>query len=618
MIDHANTSWWNAIVNAIEEGYVAINLHGQVVSWNQCALKILHISAEQMQDIASWQSKGLIPLKKMLDEKEHFSGKEISLYSENGTITWLRINGRHLVTETDKGYILTFTDITKWIDTNKSLSAVISSLDDIVLEVAEDGTILHVWMNREASLTIPWKQLEGGRPDGYMPESLVNDITAIMKVVYETKKEQIKIYHDPLGKQEDIWYRARLVLSENANNSIIISLEDVTAKCRAEQELKHTKDKLEESRRVFESVFNYSPTGIGLIGPDGRWMDVNESLTNTLGYTREEMKAMDIGNMIHPDNRESAVNQITMMLNGEINTYKAERRYQHKEGHYIWVFLAASLLWNADGTPRFFIIQMIDVTELKHLNTEAQKKNIILLATSVDLRQKIKQLQEFNKIIAHNLGGPATALVASTDLLPEIVEENERNTLLQYMKATVCAILGTLRDLKLVLNLKENEDVPFTECGLRPMIEQQWSILKPLAEKKGAILHLDLKVDAFYYSTTYLENILFNLLSNALTYTRPGVQPEIEVSSWEQDDEIVLKVTDNGLGIDLDKHGSQIFRYRKIFHRGVGGEGVGLFMIKNQIKTFGGSIKVKSEEGKGSSFFVYFNNNRESIHKQDE
>jgi sensor histidine kinase regulating citrate/malate metabolism len=79
-----------------------------------------------------------------------------------------------------------------------------------------------------------------------------------------------------------------------------------------------------------------------------------------------------------------------------------------------------------------------------------------------------------------------------------------------------------------------------------------------------------------------------------------------------------LKITDNGLGIDLDKHGSQLFKYKKIFHRGMGGEGVGLFIIKNQIKTFGGNIKVESEEGKGSSFFVYFNNKREPILKHDE
>jgi len=616
MIDHVN-HWWSAIANAIEEGYVAIDLHGQVMAWNQCALKILRISETQIQDTAYWKSAAIQPFAVMLRERKDFSGKEISLQHEDD-ITWLRINGRHLITGTDKGYILTFTDITKWIDTNKSLSAIISSLDDIMLEVAANGTILHVWMNKRARPTLPWKMMEGKQFPDYLPETLITDIRKLMKNVYQTGKVQVITYHDPLHRGEDIWYRARLLLSDNANNSIIISLEDVTTECKAERELQHTKNKLQESQKVFESVFNYSPTGIGLIGPDGKWMDVNESLATTLGFTREELRAKNIADIVHPDDHESAVNQITMMLNGEINTYRAERRYIHKDGHYIWVYLAASLLWNADGTPRFFIIQLLDVSELKHLNTEAQTKNIILHATSVDLRQKIKQLQEFNKIIAHNLGGPATALVASTDLLPEITEENDRTLLLQHMKGTAESILDTLKDLKLVLDLKENDEVPFTECDLEALIQQKWSLLRPLVEKKKAVLHLDLQVDTIYYGKAYLENILFNLLNNALIYTRPDVPPQIYISSRKEETEIVLEVKDNGMGIDLDKHGTQIFRYKKIFHRGLSGEGVGLFMIRNQIKTFGGNIKAKSEEGKGSSFFVYFNNNRESILKQDE
>src|SRR4051812_32652574 len=108
MIDHANT-WWDAIANAIEEGYVAINLQGEVVAWNQCALKILRISAHQIIDPTYWKSH---PLSILLEERQHFSDREIEVYNK----TWLKINGRHLVTDTDSGYILTFTDITKWID----------------------------------------------------------------------------------------------------------------------------------------------------------------------------------------------------------------------------------------------------------------------------------------------------------------------------------------------------------------------------------------------------------------------------------------------------------------------------------------------------------------------
>jgi PAS domain S-box-containing protein len=600
MNDHVN-NWWNTIAGAIEDGFIVTDSQSHIVAWNESALHILQVSVPEIQHLK--------PIAALLQLKQEFSGKEIDLGQK-----WLKINGRRFLTETGEGYLLTFTDISR----NKSLGNIISALDDIVLEVAADGTILHVWMNKATRLTLPWRKMEGRYADDYMPADLITDIKAEMKAVYESGEERIKTYHDPLQKKEEIWYRARLMLSGNANNSILISLEDVTAECKTQKELKHTKYQLEESQQVFESVFNYSPTGIALIGPDGKWMNVNASMLNTLGYTIHEMREREISDIIHPDDRSHAVNQISMMLNREINTYRAERRYKHKDGHYIWVFLAASLLWNPDGTARFFILQLVDVSELKTLITEAQKKNIILHATSVDLQQKIKQLQEFNKIIAHNLGAPAAALVSSTDLLPEMKEDAARERMLQHMKTTAGMILGTLNDLKQVLHLSGNEQIPFSRCKLKPLISQQWALLKSTADKKQAILNFNLKVEFVHYVKTYLENILFNLLSNAVTYTRPGVQPEISVSSWEEEDEIVLKVSDNGMGIDLDKHGAQLFKYKKVFHRGVGGPGIGLFMIKNQIKTFGGSIKVKSEAGKGSSFYVYFNNKREPILQKDE
>ena len=144
-----------------------------------------------------------------------------------------------------------------------------------------------------------------------------------------------------------------------------------------------------------------------------------------------------------------------------------------------------------------------------------------------------------------------------------------------------------------------------------------WKLLSPQIEEKDAHLSLNLIVPVINYIKVYLENILFNLISNAITYTRPGVIPEIRVETWRAEENIVLMVQDNGIGIDLGKHREQLFRYKRMFHRGYGSNGVGLFKIRNQIRTFGGNIGVKSESGRGSSFFVYFNNRVYTL-QQDE
>lgn len=612
MIDHAN-NWWGAIADAIDEAFIATDEHDYVVAFNQAALKILHLSAQQMSDPDHWNSRVLQPLRLLLSERQAFTARDIRLDH-----CWLQVTGKPLITATGNGFLLLLTDITARHQNDLALNAIIGSLDDLVLEVSADGTLQHVWANKNARLTLPWPQLVGLKLDGFMPAGLVNVVRKDVQTVISTGRELVNIYHDPLERGEDIWYRARLVKPDLQAETAIISIADITEEFRSNLELEVTKDQLEESQQIFKSVFDYSPTGIGLINARFIWEDVNESMVRTLGYNQEELKGHSVVDLVHPEDRESAELQIKMLMSGEIDTYRTERRYLHKSGQYIWVFLAVSHLLNADGSTRFFILQLIDVTEMKHLMTDAHRKNIILHATSVDLQQKIRQLKEFNGIIAHNLRGPATALIGSTDLLPDVTDERDRQLLLHHMKRTAGSILETLNDLKEILDMQENIEIPFMECDLQVIIVQLWSLLNTQVVEKDATLILDLQETRLKYPRIYLENMLRSLLSNALTYTRPGVTPEITVASWQEDEHTtVIMVKDNGMGIDLEKHRGQLFGYKKKFHRGYHSNGISLFMIRNQIRTFGGNIEIKSEEGQGSSFYIYFNNRVRTL-KQDE
>jgi PAS domain S-box-containing protein len=612
MIDHAK-NWWGAIAAAIDEAFIATDEHDQIVAFNLAALHLLHLSTEQVTDPGHWKSEELAPLLQLLHERKTVEAHEIRLFNR-----WLCVRVKRLTIDTQQGFLLLLTDVTNQHQNELALHTIIRSLDDLVLEVSADGTILHVWANQHTRLTLPWPQFVGKQLDGHMPEGLINTIKSDIRNVLATGTEKVTVYRDPLQKGHDIWYRARLLKHDENANSVIISIADITDEFRSNLELEDARSKLEESQQIFQRVFEYSPTGIGLINADLTWGNVNGSMESTLGYSAGELRNQPLLSIIHPEDQDNALRQLKMLTDGEIDNYRAERRYLHKNGQFIWVFLAVSHLVNADGSTRFFIIQMIDVTELKHLVTEANKKNIILHATSVDLQQKIRQLKEFNSIIAHNLRGPATALIGSTDLLPDVTDERDRQLLLHHMKRTSSSILETLNDLKVILDMQENIEIPFVNCDLPAAVAQMWSLLNPQVVEKDAVLLLDLRVTVLHYPKVYLESILRSLLSNALMYTRPDVRPEITVASWEEDEfTSVLMVADNGMGIDLDKHRTQLFGYKKKFHKGYNSNGISLFMIRNQIRTFGGNIEVVSEEGKGSSFYIYFNNRARTL-KQDE
>jgi len=110
------------------------------------------------------------------------------------------------------------------------------------------------------------------------------------------------------------------------------------------------------------------------------------------------------------------------------------------------------------------------------------------------------------------------------------------------------------------------------------------------------------------YHKTYLESIFLNLVTNAIKYRSPDRNPEIHIETEIVNDKIKLTIRDNGLGIDLVRHGHKLFGLNKTFHRHPDAKGVGLYLTKIQIETMGGSIYATSEVNKGTVFTIIFNN----------
>ena len=109
---------------------------------------------------------------------------------------------------------------------------------------------------------------------------------------------------------------------------------------------------------------------------------------------------------------------------------------------------------------------------------------------------------------------------------------------------------------------------------------------------------------------SYLNSILYNLLSNALKYGDPNRVNKISISSYLNDCELILVVQDNGIGIDLNKFGNNLFGMYKRFHEHVDGKGMGLFLTKQQVEAIGGRIEIKSTLGLGSKFILTFPNTK--------
>ena len=122
---------------------------------------------------------------------------------------------------------------------------------------------------------------------------------------------------------------------------------------------------LRESEERFRSAFDHAAIGMAMVGLDGRWLEVNQSVCRIVGYTEAELLATDFQSITHPDDLETDLAYIWELVGGTIRDYQMVKRYFHKQGHVVWVLLSVSLVKSADGEPLYFISQIQDITQRK-------------------------------------------------------------------------------------------------------------------------------------------------------------------------------------------------------------------------------------------------------------
>lgn len=365
-------------------------------------------------------------------------------------------------------------------------------------------------------------------------------------------------------------------------------------------------DRLQVSESKFFKAFNNSGAGMALVSAKGTWLEVNPMLLSLFGYEKEELVTKTFEDMTHPEDLNKDLDLLKQLLKGDLESYRIEKRYIKKNGSLIWGLLSVSLIQKEDGAPRFFVLQIEDITEIKLLVDELGDRNKVLLATSDDLKSKVSQLEEFNRIVAHNLRGPAGSIQMMLEMMDDDNSEAEKQELLSLILVSSKSLNGTLADLMQVLEIRLKSSIKFDSCDLSDILLKSKEMLQGQILLSKVIITTNFKVDCIPFPRMYIESLFYNLLSNSLKYRQADVPLQIKISSILEEDKIKLIFEDNGLGIDLNVNGKNMFKLNKVFHKGFDSRGVGLFMTKNQLETHGASIAVESEPMAGTKFTITF------------
>ena len=117
-----------------------------------------------------------------------------------------------------------------------------------------------------------------------------------------------------------------------------------------------------ETAKRFRHAFESDVSGMALLSPDGRYLQVNRALCKIVGYPEEELLQRDFRSITHPEDLDQGLERQNSMLSGEAESIESEKRYIHRDGSEVWVQIGVSAVRDADGAVLYFVAQMQDIT----------------------------------------------------------------------------------------------------------------------------------------------------------------------------------------------------------------------------------------------------------------
>lgn len=352
--------------------------------------------------------------------------------------------------------------------------------------------------------------------------------------------------------------------------------------------------------KLFENIFNYAMGGLAIVGMRGEWIKVNDSIVKYLGYTKEELYEKTFQDITHKDDLNKDLGAMRALLRGDISNYTIEKRYFHKNGSIVWVRLSVSLVRDDAGNPKYFISEIHDISQQK-LDREELK---VLLDLS---KEQNNRLSNFADIVTHNLRTHSSNLETLVGFISEeeATSKAYKSENFEFLKKSIQNLNDTVSHLSEVAKIKSMNKEEVQSLNLHEYCNRAIYNVSGLA--KNIKCKIENNVDpkhSVLAIPAFLDSIILNFLTNALKYSAKDRIAEVFLLSEINDDFVVITFRDNGLGIDMDTHGDQIFKMYKTFHKHKDARGVGLFITKNHIESLGGKIEVKSELGKGTEFTV--------------
>ena len=364
--------------------------------------------------------------------------------------------------------------------------------------------------------------------------------------------------------------------------------------------------KEEENLKLLETVVTQTKDAVVITKSDSNSetfpniIYVNNAFCAMTGYKSKKVLSKPF-NPFNTEELDSHEYEKFIAAIAEKRECQIETLTKKKNKEEYWVRFSMIPIYNSDNELSHWISIQKDVTEER--KQEKEKEQLIR-----ELTQNNKDLKQFSYITSHNLRAPLSNLIGLLNLIEDIpINDSELSEIINGFKKSTHLLNETINDLVKIIVIKDKISIQKENVTINEVVEHVFSQLKFQIERSKPILKLNFdEADTIYTNKAYLESILINLLTNSIKYKSETKKLKISITIKKTNNSTILKFKDNGIGIDLKRNSEHIFGLYQRFHDYPDSKGLGLYLVKSQIESLGGTIAIESEVNKGTEFTLTF------------
>ncbi|MBK8884107.1 MAG: response regulator [Bacteroidales bacterium] len=392
-------------------------------------------------------------------------------------------------------------------------------------------------------------------------------------------------------------------LQLKGKNRQILNINNDLQKLNKELELQKDQITKEyyESDKFYRMVVQSADDSISFFDKDWTLKYANAAFFKQIGYERDEYETIDPKGFIHPDDQDYQPRRVQTLLS--TGFFESELRLRHKDNHYVNLSTRSVTVRDDNGEVLGSLTISRDITKLKQTHEALIKANLESEASS-----RLKS--SFLANISHEIRTPLNSVVGFANLLlaNNLTQEVREDYIehINYNSEKLLQIIGDIIDLS---RLESSQiEISYEETSLtgivNEIIEDARQVIK--RNEKPIILNVNNRFtdsgDLIFTDRIWLKRVLNHLMDNAVKFTLDG---SIEFSYMRENDKILFKIKDTGIGINKENLGRIFEEFRQEVdghHRPFEGLGIGLTLAKEVVERMGGRIFVQSEKGIGSEF----------------